>query len=54
MGGHHLDGHITDPRNTRMEETSGRQRRTKASPEGGQGPEGAVVPDGWIVDKKIS
>lgn len=30
-----LEGHFTDPRNKRVEETS---------PEGGQGPEQAVVP----------
>jgi hypothetical protein len=34
MGGHHPDGHITDPRNTRMEEISRRQRRTEAASEG--------------------
>jgi len=43
MGRHHLEGHITDPRNTRMEETSRRQRM-QVSFEGGQGPEGAVLP----------
>jgi hypothetical protein len=48
-GGHCPHGHITDPRNTRMEEMSRRQRRTKASSEEGQGPGGAVAPwmDGW-------
>jgi len=44
MGGHHLEGHITDTRNTRMEETSRRERRMKASSEGGLGPERAVMP----------
>ena len=44
MGRRHPDGHITDPRNKRMEETSRRQRRTEASSEGCQGPEGAVAP----------
>ena len=44
MGGRPPEGHITDPRNTRTEETSRRQRRMKASFEGGQGPEGAVAP----------
>jgi hypothetical protein len=34
--------HITDSRNTRVEETSRRQRRIEVSSEGGQGPEGAV------------
>ena len=36
-GGTHL-------RNTRMEETSRRQRRMEVSFEGGQGPEGVVAP----------
>jgi hypothetical protein len=44
MGGRHPEGHITDPRYTRTEVTSGRQRRIEASSEEGQGPEGAVVP----------
>jgi hypothetical protein len=54
MGGHHLKGHITDPRNIgildtnrrqrRMEEMSRRPRRIKASSEEGQGPEGTVAP----------
>ena len=39
MGGHRPDGHTTDPRNTRMEETSRRQRIMEASSEGGQDPE---------------
>jgi len=49
MGGRRPDGHITGPRNTRMEEMSRRQRIMEASSEGGQGPEGAVAPwmDGW-------
>jgi hypothetical protein len=38
------EGHITDPRNTRMEETSRRQRRMEACFEGDQGTEGAVAP----------
>jgi hypothetical protein len=38
------EGHITDPRNSRKEETSRRQRRMEASSEGGQGPEGAPAP----------
>jgi hypothetical protein len=44
MGGRHPEGHITDPRNTKMEEPSRRQRRLEASPEGGQGAKGAVAP----------
>jgi hypothetical protein len=35
---------ITGPRNTRMEETSWGERRMEVTFEGGQGPEGAVVP----------
>ena len=44
MGGRRLAGHTADPWNTRVEETSRRQRRMEASSEGGQGPEGAVAP----------
>ena len=44
MGGRRLERHITDPRNKRIEETNRRQRRTEASSEVGQGPEGAVAP----------
>jgi len=33
-----------DSRNRRMEETNRRQRRMEASSEGGQGPEGALMP----------
>jgi hypothetical protein len=53
MGGHRLVGHITDPRNTRMEETSRRERRMTASSKGSQGPEGTVVPqmDDWKIRK---
>jgi hypothetical protein len=41
---------ISDLRKRRMEETSRRHRRTKASSEEIQGPEGAVTPkvDGWM------
>jgi hypothetical protein len=46
MGGRRPDGHITDSRNTRMEETSRKQRIIEASSEGDQGPEGAVAP--WL------
>ena len=35
---------IRDPRNTRIKEKSRRQRRTEATSEGGQDPEGAVAP----------
>jgi len=42
MGRCHPEGHITDLGNTRIEETSRRQRRMEESSEGGQGPEGAV------------
>ena len=51
MGGRRPEGHITDPRNTRMEKTSKRQRRMEVSSEGRQDPEGAVAPyvGGWIV-----
>jgi hypothetical protein len=44
MGGCYPEENITDPRNTRMEEMSRRQRRMEASSEEGQGPEGAVTP----------
>jgi hypothetical protein len=40
MGGHHEEGHVTYPRNMRMEKTG----RMEASSEEGQGPEGAVEP----------
>jgi len=39
-----LEEHITDSRNTRMEETGRRQRRIEVSADRGQGPEGAVEP----------
>jgi hypothetical protein len=43
------ESHVTDTRNTRVDETSGdetsrRQRRTKESAVGGLGPERAVMP----------
>ena len=44
IGGRRPDGHITNPRNTRVKETSSRQTRMGASSEGDQGPEGAVAP----------
>jgi len=43
MGGSRPE-RITDPRTTRMEVASRRQRRLEASCEGGQGPEGALAP----------
>jgi hypothetical protein len=44
------EGHVRDPRNTRVGETSRRQRRMKASSEEDKGPEGAVMSwmDGWM------
>jgi hypothetical protein len=39
-----LEEHITDSRNTRMEETSRKQRRIEVSAEGGESPEGALAP----------
>jgi len=44
MGGRRPEGHITYHRNTRMVETSRSERRMETSSEGGQGPEGVVVP----------
>jgi hypothetical protein len=38
------DGHVTDPRNMKMEKMSRRERRMEWSSEGGQGLEGAVRP----------
>jgi hypothetical protein len=46
MGGYCLEGHITDPRNKRIEEMNRRQRRMEVFSGDGQGPEAAVVP--WI------
>ena len=49
MEGGRLEGHIMDPRNKRMEETSRRQGRMEASSEGGQGPErGCSTIDGSL------
>jgi hypothetical protein len=55
MGGRRSEGHMTNPRNTRMEEKSRRQRRMGASSEGGQGPEGAVAPwmGRWVEELKM-
>jgi hypothetical protein len=44
MRGRRPEGHITDPRNSRIVETNRRQRRMEVSFEGGQGPEWAVAP----------
>jgi hypothetical protein len=43
MGEHHPDGHLKDLRNTRMDETSRRQRRMEVFSERSQGPDGAVA-----------
>jgi len=43
MGGYCLEGHITGPRDRRLEETGRRQKRKEVSLDGGQGPEGAVA-----------
>jgi len=43
MGGRHPEGRITEPRNTRMKDTSRRLRRMDESSEGGNGPEGALA-----------
>jgi len=43
-GGHHPEGHLTYPRNTRTEEMSRGQRRMEVSSEGGKCPEGALAP----------
>jgi len=44
------EGHITGPRNTKMEQTGRTERKIEASSEGGHDPEEAVVPwmDGWM------
>ena len=44
MGGRRPEGHITDPRNEWLDETSRRQRTMDTSSEGGQGPEGTAAP----------
>jgi hypothetical protein len=44
MGERRAEGHNTDPRNTKMEETCRRQRRMEACSEGAQGPQWAVTP----------
>ena len=44
MEGRRPEGYVTDTGNTKLEETSRRQRRMEASFEGGQDPEGAVSP----------
>jgi hypothetical protein len=44
MVGYHLEGHIKDPRNKRIEEMNRRQRRMEVFSEGPQETEGAVAP----------
>jgi len=54
MGGYRPEGHITDPRNRRMEETGRRQRRKEVSSDGGQGPaSGCSALDGMEWDKRV-
>ena len=49
MEGRRPEGHDRVPGNTRMEETSRRQRRMEASSEGDQGPRrGCGTTDGWM------
>lgn len=49
MEGRRPGGHSTYTRNTKMGETSRRQRRKEARSEGGQGPEGGCsAVDGWM------
>jgi hypothetical protein len=43
LGWNCAEGRITDIRDARMEEKSGKEGRMEAIFEGGQGPEGAVV-----------
>jgi hypothetical protein len=52
VGGCYMEGHITDPRNKRMEEMSRRQRRMEVSSEGSQGPGGALAPF-CVKNKKV-
>jgi hypothetical protein len=51
MGGWCAEGRITDVRDARMDEKSGKQGRMEATFEGGQGPEGAVV--SWMDGYRI-
>ena len=53
MGVCHPEGHSTDARNTRKEETG--YRRVEVPFEGGRGPEGGVVSyiDGFYVDHLV-
>jgi len=52
MEGRRLEGHITDPGNSRMKETCRKQGRIEAFSEEGQGPEGAVAQwmGGWALE----
>jgi len=43
MGGRCAEGQITDPRNTKMDETTIREKRIKASFDGRQCPKGDVA-----------
>lgn len=43
--GHCPEGRITDPRDTRLVETSWGQRKTEGPYEGDQGPKGYVAPN---------
>jgi len=52
MEGRRPEGHITYPRNNRMEETSRRQRKIETSSEGDEGPEGPVAP--WMDGSDIA
>lgn len=54
MGGYCPEGHITGPRNRRLEETSRRQRRKEVSSDGGQGPSrDCSALDGMECDKRV-
>jgi hypothetical protein len=50
MGGRRPEGHITDPRNARMEQKRRRQRKMEAPFEGGQGSFVAQLNRSWFRD----